>query len=422
MHSLIWSLVERVLPRAASALLMVMLAYFMSPFIVGLYAWPMLILTFYYSALDGAIRQIVVPSWKSATAFRLLQLYRKWATLLGFVAMVGTLVVLWIAFPTTVHIQIISLLPLVLVPAFNSWAIIPLGYLQKLDRWRLLAQLQVWSALTSLVVSLPALVLTHSLLGASLQVLLTEGIFAIGAQVCAARNGMNEARSELLDGATYGREFAHSSLFYISGWAQAQIDRILVGAFSGTLTLGSYNFALAIARNPGDAISASTSNVLRVRLSKHGRHAHPRALGNTADRLLYRGVALGGLLCLAIIAGAEFVLRPLLSVSWQSPLDAAVPATISIIPTILSWSLSVVMLSVNRIRWGTPIRVVGMFLGLPIAYAAISSLELAAWFVLAREVVMLLLFMLACGKAVPWRSCAAGLTICVCFSVIALIV
>lgn len=414
MKHLIWSLVERVLPRAANALLMVLLAYFLTPFQVGLYVWPMLILTFYYSALDGAIRQVVVPSWSSRNAFGLLIAYQRWASVAGVTVMISTIGVMLLHF-TEDRAQIVGLLPLVAVPVFNSISVIPLGFIQRMNDWRALARMQVMAAAVSLIVSVPAVVLTRSLTGASLQVLLTECIFAFAVRKAARARGMEEIRAGLSEGPTYGREFFHASVFFVGGWAQAQIDKVLIGAFAGTGLLGSYNFALAVARNPGDAISASTSNVLRVKLSE-AEVGSPREVGKAADGVLLKAVGLGVVMVVLLMVGVEFILKPILGATWKAPLDASLPATISILPTILSWGLPVVMLTIKRLAWGGPLRVIGILLALPIAYAATVSLSAAAWALLGREVVMAVLFMLACGKAVPVRVSAITLLLVVVLS------
>jgi O-antigen/teichoic acid export membrane protein len=408
MRALIWSLVERVFPRLAGALMMLLIARFMSPLVVGLYAWPMFILTFYYSALDGAIRQVVVPSWGSRNAVAFLVKYRFWASTLGALAMILTLGVLLIVFPSHLRGQIFSLAPLILVPFANSFAIMPLGYLQLREKWRPLAVQQVWSAGLSLLASVPAVLITHSLLGAAIQVLLGEALFAVLAQRAALRLGMRSHRDGLELGAHYGREFVHASFFFITGWLQGQADRILVGSISGTSALGSYNFALAIARNPGDAVSASTANVLRVEVSRD-REESPQELAHRADKVLVRATLLGVALVLGLFAGIEIVLRPFLGARWATPLDASVIMAASILPTIVAWSLAPILMAVGRLSWGTPIKVIGILMAVPIALAATHSITLAAWFVVLREVVMLVLLMVACRGSAPWRAFTVSL-------------
>lgn len=401
MRSLIWSLIERVFPRLASALLMVLLAQFVTPVVVGLYAWPMLVLTFYYSALDGAIRQVVVPSFGNKNSYDFLLRYRRWASLLGALAMVTTLLVLWVVFPTSLHAQVAALVPLIAVPVANSYAVIPLGFLQRSDRWRSLANLQLVVAALSLVVSLPVLFLTKSLLGASLQVLLAELLFALLAQRAARRSGMLKHLQTIGAGGTLSREFRHASWFFILGWMQGQADRILLGVVAGTAALGSYNLAMAVARNPGDAASSSTANVLRVRLDSVVELHEVR---KRADHVLIRAVALSALLVAALDVGTQFILRPLLDASWSNPLDAVFPASLSILITTVTWSLAPVLMARDRLRWGAPIKVVGVILAVPIAFAAAHSIALAAWVYLAREVVLFALLVIACGKATPVRA------------------
>jgi O-antigen/teichoic acid export membrane protein len=403
---LIWSLVERVFPRLASALLMVLLAQYVTPVVVGLYAWPMLVLTFYYSALDGAIRQIVVPSFANEDAFKFLLRYRRWASIGGVVAMLATLAVLWSVFPVALHSQILALLPLVLVPIANSYSIIPLGFLQRADQWRRLANLQLMVAGFSLVVSLPMLFLTKSLLAAATQVLLAELLFAVFAHRAALRIGIREHVASLTSGMNLAKEFGHASWFFILGWLQGQADRILLGAIAGTAALGSYNLAMAVARNPGDAVSSSTANVLRVRLDQLEEMA---AVREAANKLLVRASALSAVLVVALNLGTDLVLRPFLDASWSKPLDAVYPASLSIFITTITWSLAPVLMVRGRLRWGAPIKAVGVVLAVPIALAAVHSVAFAAWIYLGRELILLALLMIGCGRATPVKAVLASL-------------
>lgn len=406
MRSLIWSLIERVFPRLASALLMVLLAQFVTPVVIGLYAWPMLVLTFYYSALDGAIRQVVVPSFANRHSYRFLIQYRRWASVGGVVAMLITIGLLWIIFPEELHTQIVALFPLVAVPIANSYSIIPLGFLQRGDQWRRLANLQLLVSGLSLLVSVPMLFLTRSLLAASLQVLLAELLFAVLAHQAALRMGLPGHLVALGTGTTLAREFRHASGFFILGWLQGQADRILLGAIAGTAALGSYNLAMAVARNPGDAVSSSTANVLRVRLDKVEGIDDVR---READKLLVRAALLSAVLVLALNAGTEFVLRPFLGPAWTKPLDAVYPASMSILVTTITWSLAPVLMARGRLAWGSPIKAVGVVLAIPIAFAAAHSVEAAAWVYLGRELLLLVLLMVGCGRATPLRAVGVSL-------------
>ncbi|WP_184349375.1 oligosaccharide flippase family protein, partial [Xanthomonas vasicola] len=125
-------------------------------------------------------------------------------------------------------------------------------------------------------------------------------------------------------GTTLTREFRHSSGFFILGWLQGQADRILLGAIAGTAALGSYNLAMAVARNPGDAGSSSTANVLRVRLDKADGVDDVRGAANA---LLVRAALLSAALVVALNVGTEFILRPFLGAAWTKPLDAVYPAS-----------------------------------------------------------------------------------------------
>lgn len=180
----------------------------------------------------------------------------------------------------------------------------------------------------------------------------------------------------------------------------------MLGVIAGTAALGSYNLAMAVARNPGDAVSMSTANVVRVRLARAGGRGRGR---ESVDQVLVRAVALAAVLVILLNLVTAYVIRPLLGPSWTEPLDAVLPASLSIIITTVSWSLTPVLLVSGRLRWAVPIKVVGVALAVPIAFAALHSVEAAAWVVLGREVILLAALSLACGRAVPIRSLCASL-------------
>ncbi|WIB11814.1 oligosaccharide flippase family protein [Curtobacterium sp. MCPF17_052] len=235
------------------------------------------------------------------------------------------------------------------VPIANSYSIIPLGFLQRGEQWRRLANLQLTVSGLSLVVSVPVLFLTRSLLAASLQVLLAELLFAVFAHRAAARMGLPAHLETLTGGETLAREFRHASWFFILGWLQGQADRILLGTIAGTAALGSYNLAMAVARNPGDAVSSSTANVLRVRLDQVDGVPEVRV---AADKLLTRASLLSAVLVVLLNLGTEFVLRPFLGGAWTKPLDAVYPASLSILLTTVTWSLAPVLMARGRLAWG----------------------------------------------------------------------
>jgi O-antigen/teichoic acid export membrane protein len=401
-------LIERVFPRLASAILMVLLAHFVTPVVVGLYVWPTIIITFYYAALDGAVRQVVVPSFENSSAYGFLLRYRFWASICGASILLVTLALMWVVFPPALHSQIAAMTPLVLVPVANSFAVIPIGFLQRSESWSRLASAQVVVALASLAVSLPLLFLTRSLLGASVQVFLGELFFALFVQRAALKAGLRSHLDSLAPGHTPSEEFRHSAWFFILGWAQGQADRILLGTIAGTAALGSYNLAMAVARNPGDAVSSSTANVVRVRVAgAKGRDL----VRKIADHVLLRAVLLSASLVIVLNVVTAIVLRPLLGAAWVGPLEAVYPASLSIIITTVSWSLTPVLLVGNRMRFAVPIKAIGIVLAAPIAVAALHTVEAAAWAVFGRELVLLALLSIACGRAVPYRAICASLLV-----------
>jgi O-antigen/teichoic acid export membrane protein len=420
-RNLVFSFLERIFPRAASAIVMLVLATFVAPNVVGVYAWGVLALTLFQSVTDSAVRQIAVLAIKSRSGLRFLDRYALWSSILGILFLALVLAALGLFLPEDVRHQTIFLVPLLLIPPIDAIRVRHVAYLQTHNKWSRLATAQLMAAIVSFGVSIPVLFLTKSLLASALQLVLTELWFTLQARVAAKRAGFfGVDESTRQEGTSPRIEYLHIALYSLLGWLQGQSDRVLLAGLAGTGKLGLYSFSWSLSRSAGDAVSNATANVLRPALIGH-EISEVTAVRKRADQILVRAVSIAAAVIVATSLIAEFVIRRILSSDWDGAIDAVPVMSLSIIPTLLAWSLTVVLIARKRLRWAPPIKAVGVLLAVPVAFAATKSIELAAWIVVMREVIVLILMIAAAGKAAPWRSIALGAAILAAFACVILL-
>lgn len=399
-RNLLWALVERVLPRASSALVAILLAYATSPDIVGIYTWLTLGVTLYLSVADGAARQVAVLAWRSSTGLVLIRRYARIAGPAGLAIL--TIVAVTVGALTGRWDLVASASPIVLVPLVNVRSVLSTALMQITGQWRTLALIQSASAAASLVVSVPILLLTGSLLGPALQLFLTEALFTFFVRRRVRLTGLDKRAAHLPEGERLSGAFAHLSAQAALGWVQGQADRLLLGGFAGTSALGSYSLALAIGRNPGDAVSMATANVARSAVvNKTSLESARSAL----DRLLVRAVTASAVVVVALIVAVQLILPVFLDRTlWGPSIAAAGPILLSMLVTVYAWSVSPVLIQFGYGRALTWIKLVGLAFAPAVALGAVWSLQAAAWLVLARELAMLLAAVAICPKAAPRKA------------------
>lgn len=413
-RNLLWALVERVLPRASSALVAILLAYATSPDIVGIYTWLTLGVTLYLSVADGAARQVAVLAWRSSTGLLLIRRYARIAGPAGLIILAIVAVV--VGMLTGRWDLIASASPIVLVPLVNVRSVTSTALMQVMGQWRSLALIQSLSAATSLAVSVPILLLTSSLLGPALQLLLTEALFTFLVRRRVRLTGLDRRAADLPEGEQLGGVFAHLSAQAALGWVQGQADRLLLGGFAGTSALGSYSLALAIGRNPGDAISMATANLARSTVVSETSLEGARS---TLDRLLIRAIVAAGALAVLLILAVQLILPAFLNTGlWGPSISAAGPILLSMVVTVYAWSVSPILVQFGYGRALTWIKLVGLAFAPAVAVGAVWSLQIAAWLVLSRELTMLLAAVAICPKAAPRRALTLTVTLTVVGSVL----
>ena len=185
--------------------------------------------------------------------------------------------------------------------------------------------------------------------------------------------------------------------------------------FAGTAVLGTYTAGSAVGRAPGDALAASTANMVRVGVADKET---PDEIRDASDHYLFRALILA-VAGVVVSQVAAIVLTPVLGEEWR-PAMAMVPfiAMVSF-PGVLSWAASVLLVRTGA-AWKTFVGpVIGIVFGAVIAWVASFNLQLAATVLVLREFAVVLTAYLLVGRAAPWRSfwfgaglSAVGLTVC----------
>lgn len=398
------------LPRMASALLMLILAVFVLPSIVGLYAWALLGLTACQSVSDAAIRQVSVQALMTRAGFRFLHHYRVAAAIGGVAWMLLVGATLHWAYGDKYSAEIFAMLPLVLVPVVSAAGAVPLAFLQIQRQWSWLAAAQFGSAITSLAVTLPILLSQRSLLAPTLQLLLSETIILVFIVVRARNLGLSRYESLLSGGHFPRRIFWTAALDGLLGWTQGQSDRLMIGFLASTATLGSYTTAYSASRSVGEAMSVGTANLLRPEMSSLGL-ADSGRIRVIAEKHLLRAVYSATGVVLITWIGTHFVLRNILSSSWSEALLAIPILALTSIPIVVSWSLTVILVAQGRLSRTIPLRVVGIIMSVGIGLAATIDLSSASWVALSRDVLILVTQAIIIGQAAPRRALVHALTI-----------
>lgn len=398
--SSLWAFIERMIPRGGTAFVMLLLATVVPPAEVGVYALSMMLVMLVQTMTDGSVRGIAISSVPSRKGRRFISKYQRWASLLGTAVIALGLVGIWWFLEEDLRPAVLGALPLLLMPVATAVRVRVVADLQLHGSWQPLARYQAVATFVSLAVSIPVLYATRSIFASSLQAVLTELLFT-WAVIRAGKSvhlQVSDAQIQEALRRRPGPELAHISGYQFLGWVQSQADRFLVSIFAGPAALGQWSFAQNIARAAGDSLAASTTNVLRPAIFSGDAAAERR----DGQKLLDRALAMILTIELIVVVVALTALPLILSSEWD-PAIAAVPMmALSCVVTTLNWSLSVYLLKVDRIALASPIKLVGVVLAFPIAWAAVHDFRVAAWMLVARELIECFLLLAVTRRVVPW--------------------
>ena len=409
MKHLLLSLAERVLSRLPSALLMVLLAVYLDPLSVGLYAWMILALTFTQAAIDVPLRQVSIEAISTVQGGRFIAATARAGAIWASLLLVVVLLAVSFLNPTGPLPVALELAPLVLVPLATLSGIGAVARLQAAARWGVLARSQAIAAFGGFLVTLPFLVWTESLVAAAAQPLLAEGLNMVLCRRAArgpsrrVADGQPEVDSHLRS------EWRGARAYSLLGWAQGQADRLFVGAFAGASLLGGLSYASALGRTGGEAAINAGVNVLRTRVSREQADHDVRA---ATDSAALRMIAITTLGAGAVWALSAWALPAVVSAAWTPALAAAPLVALSVVASAVTWHMTVVLVLRRRTKRALPARATGIALGALVAVAAVQSLTLAAVVIVVRELLVMLWLACVLGKLAPWRSAAAAALVC----------
>ncbi|MDO4920108.1 hypothetical protein [Kocuria sp.] len=401
------SLIERIIPRVSSALVILTLAAFTNPHYVGIYNVVTLLYTAIQVTIDSGARFAVMRVLTEPGGMRIMNRYRTFMPVVAFVLLVGLMLVLRWNGTLENWYEFFQVLPVAFAPGFGALGLLYVGTLQATSQWGLLARLQLRAALAGLLVGGGVLVLTRSLLGPSLQLAVTEGVFALLCWWRARRNTLPIPHAEPGEQSILSDMGAMSG-YALMAWFQGQAERLFMTFFAGTAVLGTYTAGSAVGRAPGDALAASTANMVRVGIADK---ESPQEIRETSERYLF-GALLLAAVGVVVAQVASIVLTPLLGEKWIPAMSMVPFIAMVSFPGVLSWAASVLLVRTGA-AWKTFVGpVIGIVFGALIAWVASFDLHLAATILVLREFAVVLVAYLFIGRSAPWRSFwfAAGLS------------
>ncbi|WP_185261399.1 lipopolysaccharide biosynthesis protein [Pseudarthrobacter sp. NBSH8] len=402
---MLWSFIERIMPRAATALLMFLAAIYVSPSILGIYTWAILGFTLLQSVFDVAVRQVAVGALRTRSGLRFLVNYRTTFMVVGVLIIGVVIVSLLLTQPNHLHSSIWMLCPLAVAPIAMASGTKSVATLQSAGKWKALASAQSLSVLISLIISLPVVLMTRSIAGCVLQVSIVELIFAFMVVRMAKATQIPASQYLGIPPASVVSQFSSASTYSALGWGQGQADRVLVGLLVGTAKLGQYNLAWSVSRSLGDAIVNASVNVIRPQILDKANDVDSQG---DVRRLLSRACLMITVTIVLTIAGTEFILKPVLGDEWADALRAVPVMALCTYPQIFSYTATIYLTRLGKLRAGLLPKILGLLLAIPIALAAVSGLTFAAWLAVARELVVMIWLVWLVRKQIPLLGMVIG--------------
>lgn len=398
MRAFVWAFLDRLAPRAGTALLMLAFAAVSSPSVVGYYAAVMTGYAILQAVSDGAAKRIATAAVATESGLRFLARYRRYYAFLGTFFLLTVLVVvrLWGA-PWPV---VVSMLPIVVLPPIMGRTIEPLAHLQRAGLWRRISTTSMFATFASLSVAFPLVFWLHSPLGSITQLVLTESIFMVGTSVLARKHVPVAPPTD--DPRSFARDFRAASTFILTLQGQYQLDRVVVGALAGPATLGHFNLGWSLSRSVTDALSTSSLSVVQSRVF-NAVNTSRRAVRSIIMSALLRTSIMSLGVVFAVYFGARFIAPQVLDPSWHEMLAVVPLMSASAIPGIVVYCLLPALLRYHRMGWAIWPRIGGLVLSVGVGWAVLHSLEAAVWIVLVRECVSMAFVFWGARTIVDWR-------------------
>ncbi|WP_396668822.1 hypothetical protein [Microbacterium sp. R86528] len=399
MITLIWAFMERMAPRAGTALLMLAFAATSDPTTVGYYAAAMTGYTVLQAVTDGAAKRIATSAVATGDGIEFLRKYRIWYGYGGTLFMLIVLVVVWLWGAPIADVA--TLTPLLVLPAIMGQTVVPLARLQRAGMWKQVSLLSGSAAAFSLLVGFPLVLTLHNALGSVIQLVLTEAIFAVGVhRIAHSVLGVNAV--EKASGANYFSQFRSAGTFIVSMQGQYMLDRLAVGFFGGPAALGAFNLGWSLSRSITDSLSTSTLSVIQSR-TIDARQKSPAEIRAVIMGAMPHALAMSAASVGVVWVAARFIAPLILGEEWNTMLAVVPLMSATALPSLCCYCLIPALLYYERMRWATAPRLAGLALSIGVGWAVQYSLAAAVWIALFRELLSMSVMMLGLREVVNLR-------------------
>jgi O-antigen/teichoic acid export membrane protein len=398
--NLVWAFIERLAPRGATGLLLIVFAAVSSPTAVGYYAAAMTAFMVLQAVTNGSAEQIATAAVTTEPGMRFLTRYKAWYMFAGCTWMAA--VVVGIRLVGAPWLDTLSLLPLIPAPIVMASYLIPLARVQRAGQWRDLSLISATSSAIALCLTLPLVLVFHSALGSTLQLALTELLFAIRVRrkALAAPKVLEPAPAGVSP--KYASTFWGMSAFVLGLQGQYQLDRVFVGALGGTATLGLFSFGWSLSRSITDSLQYGTLNVLRAKIVDGTTKTDAEIKDLTLAAVL-RSTRLAAITVILVFAAARLVGPRILNSEWDGMLQIAPLMSITGLPAVCCYCLLPALMYYRRMRFATGARIPGLMLAFGIGWASSHSLGTAVLFALVRELVAMAVMAVGARRVTSWR-------------------
>ncbi|WP_416428524.1 lipopolysaccharide biosynthesis protein [Paenarthrobacter nicotinovorans] len=388
------SVAERLVQRGAAVAVTFLLAVIASPELVGVYATALMVLSAYQAISETTIRQIGVSLWNYRGAARFLEKSSAISGIIGMLAV--SIVAILLAMSLQSWTTLFKLAPLTAVPLVTSTYLSALSRAQRAQGgWPVIAKSQLIASIASLALAIPFMFVID-FGAASMQMLISEVIFAF----LITRFNERPTRSKVR--VNFFRAFyLPTALSNTFGWAQSQLERLILVLISTAPQVGSYSLSIAIARSGSDAIISALISVLRARLSSNTEVE----VKNKYLRVgLYRGIAAALVLQTLVCFATILVLPPILGPEWKPAIQATIVFSASTVFAAVVWSLSAYLIDAAAANKLLPAQTIGIVLSCGCGYLLSVSLVLGAAACVARDAVAVGMRMWLARAALGWRD------------------
>lgn len=416
----IWAAFEVAVPRGLVAASTIVAAAITNPHAIGLLSWASLALTLYLALTDQPIRHIAISAIKTSSGQRFLRRYMFFSGSVGLLSMSISIWGIAVVFGlSTAGRDFLSLVPLIVVPVARAVAVEPTAVSQRDGRWGRISLYRTIGALTGAAIGLPIVLINKSIVGACIALAASEVTYALIIVASIARvptrlPGVNLGLTSRTEPAgsreDYFTSYRHMTLYSAIGWLQGLSERVLVGLWAGTGSLGIYSLGTAVGRSSGEAIAASQPNVLRTELAR----GEPRSDSDIKKMLgkdLRGGLVLTVCNAIAVVVITTYVLPHIFGPSWATALHMVPILVLSTVPLAIAASSAPVHILRGNARIAFIAPAICLIFAPVTALAAINSLVMAAWLVLLRECVLALLQSLLMGRSAPWREVSFAMAV-----------